>query len=266
MSVTKQQLLDFYVGCLNSDEGKAAKQYLASRKIDDETIKNFKLGYCPSDWGGHNIWKRRVIFPLIDPYGNVVAFSGRLLTYATKDTNGSNVLAEIGTNRVVRRTLPDGSKEDFAMMQFHDSFPKNYYLYGVEQAKSHIMKMGYVNVVEGQADVLSMHSAGLKNTVGTCGSAITPFHLITLCRYCDSVVFLFDADDGGRKALNLAQKRVMINYSFLGLPEGYDPNAFIMQYGAQSIADSIKDALEKKNIPFEDNLVEKEKLWVMTNI
>jgi DNA primase len=257
MATTKEQLCDFYVRSLHSESGAEAIKYLNSRCIDDKTIADFKLGWCPQEWAGHPIWRRRVIFPLIDAHGIICGFSGRLLTYTTKDTDGNTLTGEVGTNRLIKKIDKNGVKEEFGMIQFHDSFPKKYFLYGLNQAIEHIRKQNYAIIVEGQSDLLSMHSQGFRNTVATMGSALSLFHVVSLYRYCDFIILMFDADSGGQNAIELAKKRIPLSYASLKLPDGYDPNAFIKEFGSKDIKNSISQIFESKKRNFEDIFEEK---------
>ena len=120
------QRCEYHQQALSLACGVQARQYLLSRGISDKTIEEFKLGWCPTDWVGHQIWCRRVIFPLIDAYGKVIGFSGRLLTHKCTDEQGTQYIVENETNRIIKATYVNGYKQQHDLIQYHDSFMKQF--------------------------------------------------------------------------------------------------------------------------------------------
>jgi DNA primase len=185
-------------------------KYLLDRGLTSETIKTFHIGFAPADWrkteefllakgfqrtdiqkAGLSIdgtkkdgtkitydrFRGRIMFPLSDSGGNIVAFSGRIF--------GSS---EEGTAKYINSPeTPLYSKSDL--------------LYGYFQAKSAIREKGFAIVVEGQMDLILSHQAGFTNTVAVSGTALTERHLALISRMADTVYFSFDADSAGEKAL-----------------------------------------------------------------
>ena len=246
----KEQLADYFEHSLQQECGQYARQYLESRGINEETIKKFRLGYCPDDWQGNAIWKRRLIFPLIDSYGHVIAFNGRLCTYKAEDKYGGKYIKELGTDNVIKHVSIDGNKYEKGMIWFHDSFHKNYFLYGLYQAKQNIIENNYVIIVEGPFDNLIMSQEVIPNSVATMGSALTEFHICMLYRYCDLMIFAFDADEGGTKALERAEKRATFDCEALLWPDGYDPHEFILEKGGTIVKEKILEILKDKKKTF----------------
>lgn len=211
---------------------KEAREYLASRGIDDQTIKEWRLGYAPEEWRalyshlvsvGHNkelllkaglikkvegdekkepydVFRGRLIFPLSDSTGRVIAFSGRALQ---ADTAPKYL-----------------NSPDTAL------FTKSEVLYGLDKAKEEIRKKDYAILVEGQVDLVLSHQAGVRNTVASSGTAFTPTHLERLKRLSPRILLAFDGDTAGEKA---AERSTMLGLSLgmevkiASLPEGSDP-------------------------------------------
>ena len=239
---------------IHSEDGLLAVKYLtAKRGISPETINAYKFGWSNDDIDGDKRWERRIIYPLIDDYGSVVALSGRLITYDYSDKIGNKYILEEGTNRIIQWTSADGNeKKQYHKPKFHSSFQKSTFLYGMDIAKKHIQEANFVIIVEGQLDVASVYQSGYKNVVGLLGSALTESHISKIARYCDLAVFMFDADDGGYKALEKAKKKMKFSYDTIILPTGYDPNGFIIEHGIGPIKERIDKILSSSNMSFEE--------------
>ena len=161
---------------LRSHEGKQALNYLKEQRgFSDAVIDKFEFGYCPMDIN-HQL-RGRIISPIYDVYGDLVAVSTRSLVM---------------------------QKGDYGYF-WHESFDKGSYLYGLNLAKESILRYGKVIVVEGEFDVASMHDFGFTMTVGVCGSAFTLSQASLLARYCKEVYLMFDNDPSGQDGM----KRIM---------------------------------------------------------
>lgn len=177
--------------------GKPALDYLTSRTLSPEIMKQFMIGYAPAKTdvlsktlnqrgytgamvtraGRPDRFFDRVMFPLFDVIGNVVGFTGRAMGDAMpKYLNTADT----------------------------DLFHKNRYIYGLYQAKQAIRDTGQIILVEGQFDLILSHQAGVRQTVATSGTALTDDHLRILRRYADTLVIAFDGDNAGRKAAERA--------------------------------------------------------------
>jgi DNA primase len=224
-----ERAMELYVASLNSNKG--PMDYLLQRGLEEKTIKEWSIGYAPLSWrkvseqlrkegysedlliksglikkseaasSAYDIFRGRIIFPIFDPSGNVIAFSGRLYD-----------------------EQPDAPK--YLNSPETEFFIKSEALYGFDRAKTHIRKKGYAMVVEGQMDLLFCHQSGFENTVATSGTALTTNHLEKLKRISPKILFVFDGDKAGIAA---AQKSAEMAIS-LGmeakvalLPEGKDP-------------------------------------------
>ena len=189
---------------LSSSAGHAARKYLQNRGISDEIIKQFRLGYVPDTWRSltdyiessglsmklaeqaglviagkegsfYDRFRGRLIFPIENVFGEIVAFGGRIL--------------EKGEPKYLNS--PESPV-----------YIKGKNLYGLNKAREEIRKKGFALIVEGYFDLISLWNAGICNVVATLGTALTREHLELLRRYTVEVVALFDPDEAGIKALD----------------------------------------------------------------
>lgn len=194
----------FFYQNLKTPDGKEGLNYLINtRRLLPETIKSFGLGVAPNRWTSltnhmlslgysqqelisaslitekngrlFDFFVNRIIFPIFDLRGNVVAFSGRTLD---KDFKGMKYLNSRGT----------------------PVYEKSRTLFAMNFAKNISVKSKRLILCEGNLDVISLHQAGFTEAVATCGTAITPEHARLMSQYCDEVFICYDADDAGRKA------------------------------------------------------------------
>ena len=178
---------------LFSDLGSDALNYLTNVRYHDiNIIKKFQIGYVPkfvkNDLGYDHEFSDRIVFPIFDSYGLVVALSSRY----------------IGDNEY---------KNKF----HHSAFDKSYYLYGFHESKKSIIKNKKCIIVEGEQDVLSMHKFGFNMTVGCLGSAVGINQISMLSRYCSEIFFCFDNDIAGK----VSEKRMRDIYKEYHL-DNYD--------------------------------------------
>lgn len=235
----------FFHSQLNTPQGTKALEYLRGRKLSNSTINHFGLGFAPDGWsalcdhmrkagfsqeelvmanlaskgrngGVYDRFRNRVIFPIIDVRGNVIAFSGRVLEKAEpKYLNSSETLV----------------------------FEKSSVLFALNFAKN----SGQPNLIlaEGPMDVISLHQAGFTNAVATQGTALTPKHALLIARYAQEVILCYDADGAGQKATARAipiLKNAGLRVRVLTIPEGKDPDEFIKTRGAERFRQLIEDS------------------------
>ena len=226
---------EFYQNNLNTALGKNAYEYLEKRKIDKETIKKFKIGLSISktsltdylinkkislkdlitlgisNENGTDLFVNRIMFPLYDLKGNVVAFSGRI--YNTKDSS-----------KYIN------SKET-------KIFKKGNLLYNYHQAKDILKKSEKIIVMEGFMDVIRASTIGINNCVATMGTAFTKQHANLLRKMTDNIILCFDGDSAGEDATISAievLKELGINPKVVRLEENLDPDEYILKYGEKS--------------------------------
>ncbi len=223
-------------------DAKPARQYLASRGLDQATCIDFGIGFSPPSWDAllsalgtspvrqnqllkvglisqkqgsgssryYDRFRGRIIFPIADHRGRVVAFGGRVLGDETpKYLNSPETLL----------------------------FHKGQELYGLHRGRRSIGQEGRSIVVEGYMDVVSLAQFGMQNVVGTLGTATTRAHLKRLFRLAPDIVFCFDGDRAGRdaawRALQVALPEMQDGrqLGFLFLPDGEDPDTFVRAGG-----------------------------------
>lgn len=232
----------FYQNNLNTSLGKNALLYLENRKIDKETIKKFKIGLSLSktsltdylinknipmqqliDLGltsdtGSDLFSNRIMFPLYDLQGNVVAFSGRI--YNTKDAS-----KYINTKET-------------------KIFKKGNLLYNYHQAKDVLKKSESIIVMEGFMDVIRASTIGINNCVATMGTAFTKQHANLLRKMTDNIILCFDGDSAGEEATTSAieiLKEIDINPKVIRLEENLDPDEYILKYGKEKFKSKISN-------------------------
>jgi DNA primase len=233
----------FHEILINPSSGKIGIDYLHERNIEDKSIKDFKLGYCPENIKLSGLLEHmagRIIFPIFNEYNDVIAFSGRF----PKD----------------KKELKQGEG-----VWFHESFSKQLYPYGLNIAWEHILFRNEVIIVEGQCDVISMHQAGYKNTIGLLGGSFTEESFGKLARFTNCFISMFDGDLAGREAakrlnyiLNDYKGSGYENYNISlvfkenGKNKEFDPDEFIRKYGKEYIKKVIDKNLEVRNEEIKD--------------
>ena len=253
----------FFRSNLSAEKGKKAAEYLIRRGLSTKIVQTFGIGYATDGWfeltneltrqgftraeleaarlsgkgknGGYfDFFRDRVMFPIINERGEVIAFSGRVLT------SGAEGRKYINT--------PDTP-----------AYNKSRALYGIHIAKR--TKEDFLILVEGNMDVIALHQAGFDNAIATCGTALTPHQAQIIRKTAAKVVVCFDQDDAGKKATDraieiLSQADVEVRVLRLppirgargeilvdanGKPLKDDPDAFIRRNGA----DAFRQLLQK---------------------
>jgi DNA primase len=249
----------FYVRHLwDSQEASGARRYLAERGLDEATLREFRVGYAPSAWDTvllasrrakfsnqeiaaaglavrsqqgkiYDRFRRRITFPLCDARGRVLGFGARALG-ADQQPKYLN--------------SPEG-----------DVYHKGRQLFAVDIARAAAAKQQAVIIAEGYTDVLMLHQAGLKNTVGLMGTAMTPDQVSELARLAPAVLLALDADSAGQEAMLRAERLAnarKLAVRVVPLPAGADPADLVQQQGAEAVAKLVESA-----IPFVRFRVEK---------
>ena len=217
----KQQIIqDFGLGYA-PDSGDALRGYLLRKKFTRREIADAGL----SNRYGGDMFRGRMMVPLMDPSGQVLGFTGRI----TRDIEGAPKY--LNTTQTLL-------------------YDKSRHIFGLSQAKEAIRSSGYVVIVEGNLDVISSHQAGVRQVVATAGTAITEHHLRALKRLTSDVRLCFDGDKAGLAATERAipiASQVGVELTIVTLPsEAKDPDEMIQQEVAL-----WKDALTR-NIPAVD--------------
>lgn len=235
----------WYHSCLmEMDEAEKARQYLEKRGYNRSVIKKYGLGYSPAegsklyktaidsginreylieaglikpsnrDDGFYDTFRGRLMFPVFNTSGKVIAFAGRILgnEKAAKYINSPQTMV----------------------------YDKSAVLYGINFAKNEIRKHDEAILVEGYTDVISLHENGIKNVIASSGTSLTPRQLKMVHRYGETITMIYDADSAGQKAMkrgiNLALDEGL-DVKLLELPDGQDPDSFVSQFGKDSFMD-----------------------------
>ncbi len=250
---------------LNSENGRPALKYLRDRGLSDKTIINFGLGYAPEGWqnlcdylkgkgfseneivtaylgargkkgGIYDIFRGRVMFPIIDLRGNVIAFGGRRMG----DEGGPKYLNSGDT----------------------PVFKKSNGLFALNLAK----KSGKDSFIlaEGYMDVIAMHQAGFNNAVATLGTALTSQQAKLIGDYAKKVIVSYDSDEAGQKATRRAMDifgKEDITVQVLNIDGAKDPDEYIKKYGRQS----FEMLLEGANSALDFNLLKLKSRYDISN-
>ena len=227
-------------------------KYLKDRGLEDKTIKDFRIGFIKADWrelynylskkgfrdieiekaglikktekGCYDRFRGRIMFPITDSSGRVIAFSGRIF-------------------------VDDGKSAKYLNSPETPIFSKSAVLYGLDKAKESIRKNNFSILVEGQFDLILSHQAGFKNTVATSGTALSDStiskenvvsNLGLIRRLSSNIVLAFDADKAGFNAANRASKIALsfgMDVKVAKIPEGVDP-ADLISLGCSTMGEA----------------------------
>ncbi|MFA5791824.1 MAG: DNA primase [Candidatus Paceibacterota bacterium] len=240
----------------NLSKNKEVLEYLKNRGLNEKSIKDFRIGFVKNDWrllyqnlknkfsdlelekaglikktekGYYDRFRGRIMFPIGDSSGRIVAFSGRIFT-------------------------DDGKSAKYLNSPETPIFSKNAVLYGIDKAKDSIRKNNFSILVEGQMDLILSHQAGYKNTVATSGTALSDStvskenvvsNLGLVRRLSSNIVLGFDADRAGSSATIRAGKIALsldMDVKVVEIPEGLDPADLISKNGADAWREAIKNS------------------------
>jgi len=239
----------FYAAQLGGTaEGRAARAYLTDRGLGDEVVGRFRLGYAPADGQAllrtlkeadfkildleksglvladadrqrhYDRFRRRVIFPIANESGKVVAFGGRAL----------------GDDPPKYLNSPETP-----------IYTKSRVLYNLERAGPAIRKLDYVVLVEGYMDAIAVASAGVENVVASCGTSLTESQIRLMTRYTRRAVVNYDPDSAGvaatERSLNLLLEEGF-DAKVLALPGGLDPDSFVRRQGSAAYKELLAAA------------------------
>ena len=243
---------DFYHECLiKTARGEVGRKYLAARGITTETIETFKLGLAPDEWEGlfkkltrqnfsaqqleavglivkrknssgyYDRFRERIMIPIVNIFGHVVGFGGRVLN--SKDETTPKYLNTPETALFNKRNL----------------------LFGLDKSNRAINAAGAAIVVEGYMDAISLFSAGIKNVVATLGTAFTPEHANLILRYARKIIFCYDSDEAGQRATIRALpivQQIGAEVFVVKVPDGKDPDEFIRKHGKAAFEELVNNA------------------------
>ena len=232
--------------------GRAAREYLTQRGITEETVRKFRIGVAADAWEGllksdvgrqfppeqlqvaglakprdrdkgggwYDTFRNRLMFPIRDPNGRVIAFGGRVLP---------------------------GSQDPAKYLNSPETpvFSKGRSLYGLDQARQRIVETRTVVVVEGYTDVVMAHQFGATNVVSPLGTALTEQHVALLRRFAERIVLLFDPDVAGETAVDRAVGLFLtqpVEIAIAALDEDLDPDEYLLKHGLEQFEKLISSA------------------------
>jgi len=243
--ISKHSARFFYHQLKSSD---MAMSYLLDRGISQETIKNFGLGYAPEGWQNlinylakppysvkdleavglvinkentsryYDRFRDRIMFPIIDVQGKVIAFGGRI----------------IGEGQPKYLNSPE------TMI-----FNKSNTLYNLNLAKNVLSEERTLIVMEGYMDVIALYQAGIKNVVATLGTALTSQHARLIKRYADKIIIAYDSDEAGQRATKRSVEileKADLEVKVMLLTDGLDPDEYLKKYGVDVLKERLKKA------------------------
>ena len=236
---------------LNGQEGEPARQYLSSRAVGPDISDAYRLGFAPdrrdglvkhlknngvelesalklgvvrkSDAGWYDLFRNRLIFPIRDARGQVIAFAGRVL---------------------------DAALPKYINSPESPLYHKSSVLFGLDMALPSIRTGNSVIIVEGYFDHLALYRAGVQNVVATCGTALTGTHAGLIKRHAERVYTLFDSDNAGKKATIRSMELFLeqrIPAYVISLPAGDDPDSFLAAHTSEDftvLRDKARPAFE----------------------
>ena len=246
---------DFFAETLKrSPNDSTIKTYIQKRKLNAETIQEFQIGYAPPEWeslaqqlhkqnissqlaedaklvkarkegNGHfDLFRDRLMFPILSPMGEILAFGGRIIDQGEpKYLNSPETLV----------------------------FNKSKVLYGLAHTGKYIRSEDAVIIVEGYMDLFSLYQAGLRNVAATMGTALTPEHAKLIKRLTTNVVVLFDSDEAGQRAAERSLPLLLAAGLYprgLILTEAKDPDEFVTNFGFEALQKKISSAPELFNV------------------
>lgn len=235
------------VFCENLKKSKTASSYLRNRGLSEETIQAFSLGYAVRDWhrvvnylkekgfpralvlqsgivssgekGLYDTFRDRIMFPIVDLQGGIIAFGGRVM---------------------------DDSQPKYLNSSDTPLFRKGETLYGLPHAREALRKKGHAVIVEGYFDVIACHQYGVANAIAPLGTALTPGHLQRLKRFTRKAVLVFDGDEAGKAAAKRSIPLLLEQgyaSTVLLLPPDDDPDSFLRKNGEQRFEEMVAGAL-----------------------
>lgn len=240
----------FYNNLTKTPEGEFALEYFRNRGFTNQTITTFGLGYAMRGWDAliakaeeekisietlekaglvrkreddtyYDAFRGRVMFPIFNTTGRVIAFGARKL-------------------------YDDDNLGKYINSSETPIYHKSKVLYGLSQAKETIRQRDFVVMVEGYADLISVFQAGTKNIAASSGTALTTEQVQLISRYTKNITLVYDADSAGANAMVRGVDLVLeggLDVRIAQLPEGEDPDSFVQKHGGDAFEDLLKKAV-----------------------
>lgn len=257
---TMQSCADYYVHQMfHHPQAKNVQDYVLKRGLSEQTIQTFQIGYAPAGWdnllshfqsgddrnslmtGGmlsqndqgrvYDRFRNRLMFPIRDIKGRVIAFGGRVIAADDKPKYLNSPETPI--------------------------FHKGQELYGLYEARKALKTLENVIIVEGYMDVVALAQQGIRNAVATLGTATSSQHIQRLFKLTSEIIFCFDGDDAGRRAAERALTNLLpelrdgLQARFLFLPQGEDPDSLVQAEGQERFRHRLQQAKTTADFLFE---------------
>ncbi|MBQ2686416.1 MAG: DNA primase [Clostridia bacterium] len=258
LEMNKEAAKFFHDTLIKEENGKNGREYFAKRGLSRATVKHFGLGYAPESWTAltshlsklgykdyemskaflcgiskneksagrpFDYFRNRVIFPIIDTAGNVIAFGGRVL---------------------------DDSKPKYLNTSDTPAFKKSKNLFALNFAKKACSES--LILCEGYMDVIALHAAGFENAVATLGTAMTADHARLMKKYTKSVLISYDSDEAGQRAANRAFEllgEVGLEARIIKMSGAKDPDEYIKKFGADNFRALLRGARSEFDYKFD---------------
>jgi DNA primase len=233
-----------------SEEAGRARTYLAERGLGEEILKEFGVGYAPSAWDRvllasrrsgfserelfetglaqrskqdgrpYDRFRARIMFPLADARGRILGFGAR--------------------------AMREDQRPKYVNTADNAIYHKGSHLFGAHLARAHAARAGVVILCEGYTDTIALHQAGMRNTVGLMGTALTDEQVAELARMSHTVLLALDADSAGQEAMLRSARvaaRRRLELRVVELPEGADPAELIQREGAEAMTRAVEGAV-----------------------
>ena len=237
-----EQVAKLYHSLITSEK---SKTYLRQRKFTPDAVKTFQIGYAPSTNESFLItkfqkekllelnliieneekivdkYRARIIFPIKDEFGNITGFIAR----------------DIHSNEKRVKYL---NTSDTIIFKKHRS------LYGLYENKKFVKKRNEVIIVEGSIDLIALFQVGIRNVVGTLGTALSEYNIKILQRFTKNICLMFDGDSAGTKTTQkylLDLLKYNFNITIIELPERYDPDSFCKKFGKEKTEELINNKI-----------------------
>jgi DNA primase len=241
---------EYYRKELEGTAGSSARAYLKKRGVNDQVVQDFGLGFSRPEWDGllrtlkhkgytpgqmeraglivkrsegeghYDRFRGRLMFPIRDITGNVIAFGGRVM---------------------------DDSLPKYLNSSETPLYSKSNTLYGLNAAKEAGRKQGYFIIVEGYLDAIACHQYGVRNAVATLGTALTEGHLRLMRRFVDKLVLIFDPDPAGVKA-SLRGFDLFVSsgmkVNVVSLPDNDDPDTYLQKHGQDAFSARLRQSVK----------------------
>jgi DNA primase len=242
----------YYERCLwESPEAALAREYLERRGLREETLRAFRVGYAPSAWDRVLSASRRAGFSEQELYATGLVQRSSSERGRVYDRFRARIMFPLADTRgrvlgFGARALREEQKPKYLNTSDNDVYHKGRHLYGADLARAHAARAGSVILCEGYTDVIAMHQAGMPNTVGLMGTALTPEQVGELARMATTVLLALDADTAGQEAMLRASQlaaRRRLELRVVSLPGGMDPAELVQREGPEGIAAAVAQSV-----------------------